>query len=178
MDTFYFSSLHPLPVIDNYHRREGCGIAGVPFVVCEAKPPANEADFRFAVYVIVKIGCIRSSGNKQYNSVPPRVLLRMPSLPTFRSRVHKADCRKPRRRDPSFAKARPFPVCSKSGISPFCRSPPRQARSRILHSDCRRSLAAYTSPFSLKIEAHYPPPPASFSSEYTRTTAATCSKSR
>ena len=33
-------------------------------------------------------------------------------------------------------------------------------------------------PFSLKIEAHYSPPPASFSSEYTRTTAATCSKSR
>ena len=42
-------------IIDNNHRREGRGISGVPFVVREAKPPANKTDFRFAVYVIVKI---------------------------------------------------------------------------------------------------------------------------
>ena len=173
------SFFHLLPVIDNNHRREGRGISGVPFVVRETKPPANKTDFCFSVYVIVKVGRICPRWDKQYNGVPPpRVLLRMLSLPIFRSRVRKADCRKPRRRDPSFAKARPFPAYSKADILPFCLSPPRQARSRILRSDGRRSLAAYTSPFSLKIEAHYSPPPASFSSEYTRTTAATCSKSR
>ena len=84
----------------------------------------------------------------------PPALPRTPFLPTCRSRVRKADCRIQRRRDPSFAKARPFPACSTIRISPSCRSPPDQGRSRIPRSARRRNLAAYTSTYFLMIEAH------------------------
>ena len=50
-------------------------------------------------------------------------------------------------RDNYFVKTLGVPACNTKSISPSCRSPPDQARSRIRRSACRRSLAAYTSTY-------------------------------
>ena len=82
MDTFYFSSLHPLPVIDNYHRREGRGIAGVPFVavtiaevIKDTRKKSRAARFASLHVIIRALGsCIASpsSGYSQIRTVFPK----------------------------------------------------------------------------------------------------------
>ena len=145
---------HLFPVVDNHHRRERRGPGSVPVSVREPQPPAYETNFRFPVNVIVKIRRVCSRRNKQNNRIPPPALPRKPFEPTCRSRVRKADCRIPRRRDPSFAKVRPFPACSTIRISLSYRSLPHQERSRTRHSACQISLAAYTSTYFLKKATH------------------------